>query len=208
MLRHDSSQQIAALYTVGVAILATVAALPLAKIFGLLGVNGGTPISELLIAMVLMWIYPERSGRAWSFRLVAVLIAGGALMGISWIITARMIDYAVFPKPGQFPSVAIWLGFLTAVVTAPIYEEKVVRQLLLDGVSSLTNFWVGALVVSVLFGLAHNKDMIGAFILSMALCWSIARFGLNTYQRAIIHGVYNLVIMAWYFTQGFGGLLP
>ena len=207
MLRHDSSQQIAALYTVGVAILATVAALPLAKIFGLLGVNGGTPISELLIAMVLMWIYPERSGRAWSFRLVAVLIAGGALMGISWIITARMIDYAVFPKPGQFPSVAIWLGFLTAVVTAPIYEEKVVRQLLLDGASSLTNFWVGALVVSVLFGLAHNGTMLSAFIFSMALCWSISRFGLNTYQRAIIHGVSNLVNMSWFFTQGFGGLL-
>ena len=207
MFRHDASPQIAALYTIGVAVLATGAVFPLERIFGSLGVNGGTPISELLIAMVLMWIYPERSGRAWSFRLVAALIAGGALMGMSWILAARMIDYAVFPKPGQFPSMAIWLGFLTAVVTAPLYEEKVVRQLLLDGISSLTGFLVGALVVSVMFGLAHHGTMVWAFIFSMALCWSISRFGLNTYQRAIIHGVSNLVNMSWFFTQGFGGLL-
>lgn len=207
MFRHDASHPNAALYAIGVAILATIVVFPLARIIGLLGVDGGTPISELLVAAVLMWVYPEQNDRAWSFRLVAALMVSGILMGMLWVIVAAMTDDAVFPKPGEFPAVGIWLGFLTAVVTAPLYEEKVVRQLLLDGVSSLTNFWMGALIVSVLFGLAHNKDAIWAFITSMTLCWSIARFGLNTYQRAIIHGVLNLVIMAWYFTQGFGGLL-
>ena len=207
MIRHDASRQITALYAIGVAVLATVLVVPLRILLGRLGVDGGTPISELLIAVVLLCIYPEQNGRAWSFRLVAALIAGGVLLGMSWVIFAAMTDNAVFPKLEEIPSRAIWLGLLSAVVTAPLYEEKVVRQLLLDGISSLTGFLVGALVVSVMFGLAHHGTMVWAFIFSMALCWSISRFGLNTYQRAIIHGVSNLVSMSWFFTQGFGGLL-
>ena len=63
---------------------------------------------------------------------------------------------------------------------------------------------VGALIVSVVFGLAHPQIMLLAVSMSLALCIMATNFGFSTLQRACIHGLYNAAVTMWYVTYGFG----
>lgn len=110
-------------------------------------------------------------------------------------------------------SVILIITLLTNVVAAPLFEEKLLRGLALPGIRGtlparvakfISPNIVGALIVSVVFGLAHPQIMLLAVSMSLALCIMATNFGFSTLQRACIHGLYNAAVTMWYVTYGFG----
>jgi membrane protease YdiL (CAAX protease family) len=167
-----------------------------------LGLMGAKPITELLAAVVLLKIYPEKAA-SWKTKRVVGLISIGVGLGLFWVVVFAWGNTG-FPDLSTFSRQAIFTGVLSAVVTAPLYEEKVVRQLLLQGAAGFVNPWIAAIFVSIMFAAVHRGALIWSFIVSMTLCWLVIVKGIGTLQRALVHGVINSLVMLWYFTSGFG----
>ncbi|MHB8147491.1 MAG: CPBP family intramembrane glutamic endopeptidase [Vulcanimicrobiaceae bacterium] len=86
------------------------------------------------------------------------------------------------------------LAFFTifAVVLAPIAEETIFRVLIFNVGVRYRGFWFGAIVSSVLFGVAHG-DMFAAVPLALAgivLCFVYYRT-CNAYASMVTHGLFN-----------------
>ncbi len=167
------------------------------------GAVGAKPLAELLVALVLMKLYPEGNAVSWSGRFVLLLCAIGTALALSWVAIFAWGNTKFFDTANA-SVVALVTGCVSAVLTAPIFEEKVVRHLLLQGAVGIIGRWWASLFVSVVFALVHTGAMIWAFAVSMVLCWFALAKGFSSAQRAVIHGVVNGIIMLWYFTRGFG----
>lgn len=164
---------------------------------------GATPISELLVALVLFWLYPEKGRTRYSWVQVLRLIGIGIALALFWIF-AFAWGRTVFPVLPSGSEVAVIVGLMTAVITAPLFEEKIVRYLLLEGGAGFIGPWAASILVSLLFALAHQGSVIWSFVFSLAMCWLALARKVGTLQRAIIHGTVNAIIFGWYFTSGFG----
>lgn len=167
------------------------------------GMVGAKPAVELLLAVILIWFFPEEPTASWSLKRVLCLVAIGAALALFWV-TVIAWGNTRFPDLSSFSTTAIVTGVVSSVVTAPIYEEKAVRHLLLKGASGYTNRWVAAILVSAVFALAHQGAMVWSFLVSMVLCWLAIAKNIGVMQRSIVHGTINALIMLWYFTHGFG----
>ncbi|WP_372016667.1 CPBP family glutamic-type intramembrane protease [Pseudoxanthomonas sp. 10H] len=183
--------------------MATIAAGAIAKAGELLGLAGSKPIAEVAIALVLFKFYPERNCAPWSFGRIVTLLSLGVALSVFWVI-AFAWGRTIFPDLAAISPAAIFIGVLSSVVTAPIFEEKVVRHLLLAGVSGFLNRWVSAALVSVIFALAHQGSMAWSFLVSIVLCWLALAKAASSLQRAITHSTVNAMILLWYFSNGFG----
>lgn len=184
-------------------ILSTIAAAGLIWLAKKVGVVGAKPLAELLLALILIRMFPEGPKTGWSPKLVLSLFALGSALSLFWIAVVAWGNTR-FPDLSTVSTAAIVTGLLSAVITAPIYEEKVVRHLLLQGLSGYTNRWLAAVLVSAIFAIAHQNAMIWSFFVSLVLCWLAIAKSISVMQRAIVHGTINLLIMLWYFTRGFG----
>lgn len=185
-----------------VAGLATVACAALARLGEVIGMVGTKPFSELLTALILFRLFPEERLR-WSVRQVLTLFGIAAILALVWIIFFAW-GRTKFPDTSGFDQLAIIVGAASSVVTAPLFEEKVVRHLLLQGVSELTNRWIATIFVSLLFSLAHQGSVAWTFIVSSVLCWLALWKGVGSLQRAVVHGALNAMVFLWYFTSGYG----
>lgn len=183
--------------------LATFGAYAIIRLGEIMELAGGEPLGELLIAVILLKLYPENGDTSWSVKRILSLVLIGTVLALFWVAVFAWGN-TVFPVVTSEHRLAIFIGVLSAVVAAPIYEEKVVRGLLLGGLSRLMNRWIAALAVSAVFALAHNDAVIWAFIVSIVLCWLALVRRIGTLQRAIAHGTINAWVMLWYFTSGFG----
>jgi membrane protease YdiL (CAAX protease family) len=167
------------------------------------GAVGAKPLAELLVALVLMKLYPEVNIVRWSSRLFLLLCAIGAALALAWVAIFAWGNTQFFDIANA-SVIALVVGCSSAVLTAPIFEEKVVRHLLLQGAVGIIGRWWASLFVSAVFALVHTGAMIWAFAVSMVLCWFALAKGFSSAQRAVVHGVVNAIIMLWYFTRGFG----
>ena len=205
MNRQEDSRPDSPRHAFIVGIVATVASsliLEAARVFDLVGAG---PCTEAIIAFLLIRIYPEPRSLRWSFKSVALLLAAGLLLALGWIgaigwwqVSSRFTEWT------QYPFYFIVIGFISAVVTAPLFEEKVVRHLLLCGAARITNTLFASILVSALFALAHPGNRIWSFIVSVLLCWLAIKWGANSFQRAIVHGTLNLMVMLWHLAGGSG----
>ncbi|MNV54650.1 CAAX amino terminal protease self- immunity [compost metagenome] len=132
--------------------------------------------------------------RAW-----VVLLGIGLLSGALWIIFIGLparyeTNYIPF---GEIPVNFYILGLITSCVVAPLFEEKVVRHLLLDGVSHYFGRVLSIIMVSVVFAEVHVGAVTSSFFYSILLCICVHSFRLGTVQRSIIHGAINLAITQW-----------
>ena len=184
-------------------ILATFVCGALVRAGETMGLIGSKPIAELLVAVVLFWIYPEKNDVRCSGKQTIQLISFGAALALFWIVVFAW-GRTVFPVLPSGSELAIFIGVLSAVFTAPLFEEKVVRHLLLVGGAGLTRPWVSAILVSVAFAVVHKGSVAWSFAFSLVLCWLALARGMGTLQRAIIHATVNALIVLWYFTSGFG----
>lgn len=162
-----------------------------------------TLVFESALAILCLCLFRE-SHPPKSILFASALIALGILIGLIWVlVVARNATAVEFPDITAMSGRAIAMTFMVTVVAAPLYEEKVVRHLLFDGLAEVSTPLISALIISTFFAIAHVGSMIWAFFVSMTLCYLKVRLKLNTFQLAAVHGAINFVILAWYFTKGF-----
>ena len=86
-------------------------------------------------------------------------------------------------------------AFVAYVIVAPLAEEIIMRGFLLGKLTeSKLPFWPAAIVVSLLFGLAHGQWNVGidTFILSMVACY-LRRATKTVWPGVVIHMTKNMV---------------
>lgn len=195
-------QPSSARYTVWIGLLAIVVSALVTKVGAEIGFIGATVLVEMAIAVCLLWFFVEPQSTPFTSKLVGKLVFTGMAIGAVWVV------FVAPDKPaGGFLNwkahsfVLMVVGFVSATLTAPLFEEKVVRGLLFDGLSKHINSTLASILVSILFALAHTGAIVWAFCVSLTLCWLMLKYRLNTYQRAIVHGAINLVVMGWYFVS-------
>lgn len=187
----------------GAGVLATVLAAGLIRLGEIFAVAGAKPLTELLLAVILLKLYPEPHVASWTLKRAAALLLLGCSLAIFWVVVFAW-GRTRFPDLAAGSEVAVLVGLSSSIVTAPIFEEKVVRNLLLRGGAILATPWLSAVVVSAVFSLVHRNAVAWSFILSMVLCWLALSKNIGTLQRAVVHGAVNAIVMAWYLTSGFG----
>lgn len=163
----------------------------------------GKPVCEGTLALVLLWLYPEKESRRWSISLVIWLVVAAIGLAAFWVAAVAW-GRTKFLDVSQLSITAVAVTLVGAVVTAPIYEEKVVRGLLLDGLSRLTNGLAAAVLVSLVFGFVHAGPLFWPVVFSLALCMLALKWRVSTLQRALVHGIVNLLVLLWYGTKGYG----
>lgn len=191
------------------AVIAGITALAIAGALMMAGqafkIAGSKSLAEVATFIVLIGLYPEPQGRRWSFNSVVAFLLTGVAIGAVWVgfIGVRLANSEA-SEWTNFPFSLVVLGFINACITAPLFEEKIVRHLLFRGIEDKTNSFLASIIVSIIFAIPHMGSVIWAFFVSMVLCWLTVRWVLNTWQRAIVHGSINLLIMLWSLTSGFG----
>lgn len=195
-----------ALGEIGVAMLATLLAGGLSELGARFEIRGADAIQQIALFLVLMKCYPERLANQSGITPLLFSIFTGSLLGAVWILAVGLpnLGNTKFPAATDFSVVDIALGVLTAGVAAPLFEEKVVRQLMLDGLSRLVGRFASSLVTSAAFGLFHANSMLWGCFASLLLCFCALRLNMTSVQRAIAHGICNILILLWYLTGGLG----
>lgn len=187
-------------YRVFIGLAAIAASAALTILGGKIGLVGSKVIAELVIATCLLWFFVEPRNTPFTSKLTAALIFSGIAIGVAWVaFIAPSRSAGGFIDWKAHPFVFLLVGYVGATITAPLFEEKVVRDMIFHGLSKYVSPLVSSILVSILFALAHSENMLWAFAVSLVLCWMMLKYRLNTYQRAIVHGSINFVIMTWYF---------
>ncbi|MNV28321.1 CAAX amino terminal protease self- immunity [compost metagenome] len=163
------------------------------------------PAVELTIFVVLQFAFPDQKGMSWGLRSIAAFIAFGIFLASLWVLLFAYpsIQRTEFKELANVPVLPLLQGLAATAVTAPLFEEKVVRHMLLRGLSGLHSILSSAMV-SALFAFAHKGSFLWAFLASMILCFAAIRLRMTTTQRAVSHGLCNVIITSWYFTGAFG----
>lgn len=186
---------------------ATVTTWGLIRFGEIAGMRGAKPLAELAVGLVLLKVFQERNTAPWTARQLILLPVIGLALGLLWVALFAW-GRTAFPSLDQVDTITIVMSVVSPVITAPICEEKIVRHLLLESASMWVTRWVAVLGVSIVFAVVHREATIWSFLVSLFLCWLAVGPRLGTLQRAVVHGVLNAVILAWFFTTGFGFFRP
>ncbi|MDQ2702945.1 MAG: CPBP family intramembrane metalloprotease [Pseudomonadota bacterium] len=146
----------------------------------------------LLAATIMLFvIYPEKPRRI-GLAGISALLGAGVLAACGWLAitdwqlsnytSASWVEYSIF--------------LLVQIVFAPIYEEKVVRHVLLFGLARRMGFVFSAIVVSVAFAAVHRGNFTTVLLFSLGASW-LAYNGYGSLQRTLLHGANNAVIVLW-----------
>jgi membrane protease YdiL (CAAX protease family) len=170
----------------------------------------------LLVIYILVRLYgqqfPDLGLRKWQSQWL-LLVAGGFF---SYFVLSVMVRYFV----GSFISVPeevqqvgftsptgpeLVLVFLMLVVLVPFAEEVLFRGFLFKGVRSKFSFVVTALVVSVLFAVAHGQLDVGldVFALSIVLCYLREQTG-SIWPGVLLHSLKNGIAFLLLFVYNVG----
>ena len=84
--------------------------------------------------------------------------------------------------------------FVTLVIFAPIFEEILFRGFVFQGIARKHGFWIGAIAVSALFGLAHGQInvAIDTFVLGMFAAWLVWQ-SKSLLPAILLHGLKNVI---------------
>ncbi|MDI9273605.1 CPBP family intramembrane glutamic endopeptidase [Stenotrophomonas sp. PFBMAA-4] len=162
-------------------------------------VFGSKAMTEMLAFLACSRLLPNEPRRKWSPRLCTGLIAIGLLLGAIWVLFIGFPGRheTNFPQLKEIPLKFYALGLVTSCIAAPLFEEKVVRHLLLDGASYYFGKLAATIGVSALFAAVHVDAIVPAFLLSVFLCAGMQFFNLNSAQRSVIHGLVNFSMLHW-----------
>jgi membrane protease YdiL (CAAX protease family) len=127
-----------------------------------------------------------------------MFVFGVFLAGIGLVIFAKQggITYR-----GSFTSIVAAVGIFNQSLIVPFYEEITVRTFLFFGIAKYLGFVLSSVAGSVLFGLAHGNISIFAFFVSVLLCY-IAYRRVGVFDRTVLHGSYNFVLIILVFVFG------
>jgi membrane protease YdiL (CAAX protease family) len=141
------------------------------------------------------------------------LVVGGffAYFALSAIVRMLVESFAHVPDEVQNVGFSdptgpeLILVFLMLVVLVPFAEEALFRGFLFKGVRSAFSFPVTAIVVSVLFAVAHGQLDVGldVFALSLVLCYLRERTG-SLWPGIVLHSLKNSVAFLLLFVYNVG----
>ena len=99
------------------------------------------------------------------------------------------------PQELGFQALSGWellAAFIPLVILTPFAEEIIFRGFIFKGVRRKTPFWVAAVVVSALFGLAHGQWNVGldVFAMSMISCYLVEKTG-SLWPSIFLHVIKN-----------------
>ena len=182
-----------------VAAIATVGAGAALGVLKYFDVFGSRAIVELLAFAVCVWLLPNEPRREWTFRLGAALVAMGIAGGAIWVYVVGIpaIPHTKIIPFSEIPINFYFLGLISTCIIGPLFEEKVVRHLLFDGVSHYFGRVLGTIMVSAAFAAVHVDAVISSFLFSILLCILAYPFNLSITQLATVHGTINLTITQW-----------
>jgi membrane protease YdiL (CAAX protease family) len=140
-------------------------------------------------------------------QLNAIVVAAILMFVIVTPLASALESLLHFKTPEEaisvFTKTAGWRRAIFAffgVVVAPAFEESVFRLVLFNAMRHWWGFWPGAIVSSILFGLAHAQPpFTPPMFLSIAfplaaggivLCWVYAKTN-NAWSSMITHGAFN-----------------
>lgn len=91
-------------------------------------------------------------------------------------------------------------AFLVIVLAAPIVEELIFRGYLQGNLRAYMPWWLGAVVTSVLFGIAHGQWNVGVdtFLMSMVACYLRERTG-SIWAGIGLHMIKNFIAFTFLF---------
>ena len=102
------------------------------------------------------------------------------------------------------------IAFVVLVVLTPLFEELLFRGFLYGRLRAVTKnaWWLPAVVVSVLFGLAHGQWNVGldVFVLSMVAC-VLRELSGSIWGGVVLHMIKNMIafLFTFVFVSGIGG---
>ncbi len=136
-------------------------------------------------------LYPER------FRITST----GGMLGAAGVVLGGFFFFLIYRHVRlEYASPEALFGFLVlSALVIPVFEEKVVRQIMLDGARKRIGPYAGSLLCSLLFAGSHHGArlvFLVAFFISLVLC-AMAIKGVDTIQRSMFHGAYNLSLLAF-----------
>lgn len=131
-----------------------------------------------------------------------VLIVAGRWLGVD---TGQQQDLGFATLSGG----ELLLGFIVLVVLTPIFEEAVFRGFLYGRLRrTKLPWWVPAVIVSALFGLAHGQWNVGldVFVLSMVACVLREMTG-SIWAGVVLHMAKNMLafMLTFVFVSGIAG---
>jgi membrane protease YdiL (CAAX protease family) len=146
--------------------------------------------------------------QAISGRQVSIALLGAVLMFVIVTPLASVLETLLHFK-AQEEAIAVYmhvngwqkLAFaFFGIVVAPAFEESLFRVVLFNAMRRWWGFWAGAVVSSILFGLAHSQPpFTAAMLISIALPLAVGGFILswvyartnNAWASFITHGTFN-----------------
>ncbi|RPF50664.1 CPBP family intramembrane glutamic endopeptidase [Aquisalibacillus elongatus] len=133
-----------------------------------------------------------------SFIAFLILISYGAfsiVVVFIWSILPDEIRTIVLETPIEEPSLFVMIvDLLLIIIIAPIVEEFLFRGFLLGRMSHKFGVGKGIIISSILFGLLHGPDFIGATIFGIILCIVFIKTG-SLILPIILHMVYNIAVL-------------
>lgn len=104
----------------------------------------------------------------------------------------------------QLGIVSMAVAFISLVIVTPIVEEVIFRGFMFNGLRRRLPFWLTALIVSALFGLAHFQWNVGlnVFALSLVACYLREQSG-SLWPCILLHTIKNGV--AFYLLYLYNG---
>lgn len=146
------------------------------------------------IDVILLVAYKEQfyiQVKTFIFPSIGIAAASIIFIVFYLILNAQIVISA--PR-GTFDYV---IYFINIAILIPLFEEITVRRLMFIGASHYIGPVLSAFFVSVLFAATHGGQFLLAFIFSIVMCLMTWK-GVNTYNRAILHGSYNGTLsMLW-----------
>ena len=136
-----------------------------------------------------------------------VLVTNGFASVLQTVMHTKVSESAVTLYLNMKTPLAKAQFALLGVVVAAVFEETVFRIFLFNAVRKWGGFWMGAIVSSALFGLAHWQPgslaqdivlMVPLALGGFVLCTAYAKSG-NAWVPIFTHGIFNAVTLAVLF---------
>lgn len=183
--------------------------------------NFAFAVINAIASLMLIGFYLKRYGVGWKFVGLRRFSLGRAILiivGIFLVFTMLVgLAYEVvsFFYPGFNPNEvqsneftsptttdATRLSFIALVVVPPIVEELVFRGFLFPAFSRRFGYIFGAIITSLLFGLAHLQLNVGIYtlVLSLLLCWMYVRLG-SIIPGIVFHAINNYIAFSTLISQ-------
>ena len=158
----------------------------------------GKNIAEFAVTAItipILFMLQKEQCRKFMGRRIPMLALAGILPAALWLCFNREGRINVNGDTSAVNLLMYYcLHLMDISLIIPLYEEKIVRGLLLRGIEKLTGSLGAIIITSFLFGVAHRGNEWLTFVYGAVLAWAATCMRMGAFERSIIYGAYNFTI--------------